>query len=81
MNESLIARTCGKCRHWVQFNGESRGECYRFPPVPSIGGTMMRPRVREKERACGEFSEGNGGVRDKVHPETVGEALKARRRS
>lgn len=71
-------KTCGECQHWIRFEGETRGECFRYPPLPSVSGTMMRPRMRERERACGEFCEGNGGVKVKQQPDTHGDAIKAR---
>ena len=71
--------TCGQCRHWIRFAGENIGVCYRFPPVPTVSGAMLRPRTKEREQGCGEFAPGFGGAKSKLQPETFGAALKARR--
>jgi hypothetical protein len=60
---------------------ESRGYCYRFPPVrhPS-GQTLPQPETSEKYKACGEFKALEVGevpaVKEKVNPPQRGDRKK-----
>lgn len=46
----MNGKTCGQCLHF-----HSAGYCWRYPPKPTPGGTMMRPKVAASDLACGEF--------------------------
>ncbi len=39
--------TCATCRYWIT------QQCWRFPPIPMLGGGFVRPSVKSIEW-CGE---------------------------
>ena len=74
-------KTCGQCGHFDKMGGEPNGYCCRYPDAVLGNGSIQRqPVVKEKHRACGEFtSEAPPTNRVKANPETPGQAAKAAR--
>jgi len=75
--------TCGNCHHYLGYAGQIDGQCYRNPPVPLASGPVIRPNVKANFKACGEHKALAQGelpaVKEKVRPDTVGQAAKAAR--
>ena len=75
--------TCQTCDYFSRFGMETKGQCYANPPTPLPNGSMMRAQVKIDDRACSKHKalpEGvEGHIKQKKQPDTVGQAIKAKR--
>ena len=77
--------TCGQCSFFRVFHGERQGYCYGNPPAVFANGFQQPnpPKVKTDHPECSLFRGLPPGtetlVREKVQPETPGDAIKQKR--
>lgn len=59
-------KTCGQCHHFLQYVGESNGQCYFFPPIPTKDGANIRPTIKITTKACGHLAEMDADAKPEV---------------
>ena len=80
----MTKKTCGNCEHYLEFMGESRGNCTYNPPIALSNGDSKQPIVIRSRPRCSKWKESTSlmpEVKTKDQLPTHGQILQDQQRS